>query len=101
MSSRLPGSSVRGMFFRQEYWSGLPFRPPGDLPDPGTEPGSPALAGGLLNTEPPGKPKFKKKHINPNEISLLSITLAKIFINSVMIGTCPEAGRHAAKLAHF
>ena len=35
-------------FSRQEYWSGLPFRPPGDLPHPGTEPGSPmppALAG--------------------------------------------------------
>ena len=30
-------------FSRQEYWSGLPFPSPGDLPDPGTEPGSPAL----------------------------------------------------------
>ena len=30
-------------FFRQEYWSGLPFPSPGDLPDPGIEPGSPAL----------------------------------------------------------
>ena len=33
-----PGSSVHQIFFRQEYWSGLPFPPPGDLPDPGTEP---------------------------------------------------------------
>ena len=33
-------------FSRQEYWSGLPFPPPGDLPDPGMEPTSPALAGG-------------------------------------------------------
>ena len=32
-------------FSRQEYWSGLPFPSPGDLPDPGTEPGSPALKG--------------------------------------------------------
>ena len=32
-------------FFRQEYWSGLPFPLPGDLPDPGTEPYSPALIG--------------------------------------------------------
>ena len=30
-------------FFRQEYWSGLPFPSPGDLPDPGIKPGSPAL----------------------------------------------------------
>ena len=35
---------------RQEYWSGFPCPPPGDLPDPGTEPTSPALAGGLLAT---------------------------------------------------
>ena len=40
---------------RQEYCSGLPFPPPGDLPDPGVEPGSPALAGGFFTTEPPGK----------------------------------------------
>ena len=35
-------------FPRQEYWSGLPFPPPGDLPHPGIEPMSPALAGGFL-----------------------------------------------------
>ena len=46
-------------FSRQEYWSGLPFPPPGDLPDPGTEPMSlvsPALAGGFFTTVSPGKP---------------------------------------------
>ena len=43
-------------FPKQEYWSGLPFPPPEDLPDPGTEPASPALAGGFFTTEPPGKP---------------------------------------------
>ena len=43
-------------FPRQEYWSGLPFPSPGDLPDPGIEPVSPALAGGLFTTEPPRKP---------------------------------------------
>ena len=37
-------------FSRQEYWSGLPCPPPGDLPDPGIEPTSPALAGGFLTT---------------------------------------------------
>ena len=43
-------------FSRQEYWSELPFPPPGDLPDPGIQPESPALAGGFFTTEPPGKP---------------------------------------------
>ena len=42
-------------FPRQEYWSGVPFPPPGDLPDPETEPTSRALAGGFFTTEPPGK----------------------------------------------
>ena len=40
-------------FFRQEYWSGLPFPPPGDLLDPGTEPTSrksPTLAGGFFTS---------------------------------------------------
>ena len=44
---------------RQEYWSGLPCPPPGDLPDSGIRPESvisPALAGGFFTTEPPGKP---------------------------------------------
>ena len=58
MDCSLPGSSVME-FSRQEYWNRLPFPPPGDLADPGTEPASPvlpALAGGFFTTEPPGKP---------------------------------------------
>ena len=43
-------------FSRQEYWSGLPCPPPGDLPDSGIEPGSPALQADSLMSEPPGKP---------------------------------------------
>ena len=46
-------------FSQQEYWSGLPFPPPGDLPNPGIEPAllvSPTLAGEFFTTEPPGKP---------------------------------------------
>ena len=43
-------------FSRQEYWSGLPFASPGDLPDPGIKPGSPALEADALTSEPPGKP---------------------------------------------
>ena len=45
-------------FSRQEYWSGFSFPPPGDLPDPGiepTSPASPALAGRFFTSEPPGK----------------------------------------------
>ena len=42
-------------FSRQEYWSGLPFPSPGDLPDAGTEPGSPALQADSLLTEPQGR----------------------------------------------
>ena len=44
-------------FFRQEYWSGLPFPSPGDLPDPGIEPRSPAWQADALPSEPPGKPQ--------------------------------------------
>ena len=44
-------------FPRQEYWSQLPFPTPGDLPDPGIEPGSPALAGIFFTTVPRGKPQ--------------------------------------------
>ena len=42
-------------FSRQEYWSGLPFPSPGDLPNPGIEPGSPALQADTLLSEPTGK----------------------------------------------
>ena len=43
-------------FSRQEYWSGMPLPSPGDLPDPGIEPGSPALRVDTLPSELPGKP---------------------------------------------
>ena len=48
-------------FSRQESWSGLPFPSPGDLPDPGIEPGSPALQADSLLTELLGKPRWKGK----------------------------------------
>ena len=41
-------------FSRQEHWSGLPFPSPGDLPDPGIEPGSPEFQADALTSEPPG-----------------------------------------------
>ena len=54
MACSPPGSSVHGIF-QAEYWSGLPFPSPGNLPDRGMEPMSPALAGGFFTAEPPGK----------------------------------------------
>ena len=51
-------------FSRQEYWSGLPFPSPGDLPDPGIKPGSPALQADALPSEPSGKPLITKEVIN-------------------------------------
>ena len=47
-------------FCRQEYWSGLPFHSPGDLPDPGIKPGSPALQAEFLPSELPGKQEYIK-----------------------------------------
>ena len=44
-------------FSRQEYWSGLPFPSPGDLPDPGIKPRSPALQADALTSAPPGRPQ--------------------------------------------
>ena len=48
-------------FSRQEYWSGLPFHSPGDLPNPGIEPRSPALQMDFLPSEPPEKHKHSYK----------------------------------------
>ena len=48
-------------FSWQEYWSGLPFPSPGDLPNPGIEPGSPGLQADSLPSEPPEKPKYTQE----------------------------------------
>ena len=64
-------------FSRQECWSGLPFPSPGDLPDPGIKPGSPALQADALPSEPPGKVPKKgnaKECSNYHTIVLLSYT---------------------------
>ena len=55
-------------FSRQEYWSGLPFLPPGHLPYPGIEPASPALAGRFFTTQPPGKPTEEDTQTQRNEV---------------------------------
>ena len=58
MACSLPGSSVRGIV-QGRIWSGLSFPSPGDLPSPGIEPTSPALAGRFSATVPPGKPSLR------------------------------------------
>ena len=53
----VPHHAPLSMWFpRQEYWSGLPFPSPSELPDPGIKPGSPTLQADSLPSEPPGKP---------------------------------------------
>ena len=55
-------------FSRQEYWSGLPFPSPGDLPDPGIEPRSPTFQADALTSEPPGN--LIKGHIHAKSLKL-------------------------------
>ena len=61
MDRSLPRSSVHGIFqARVLEWVAMPF--PEDLPDPGIEPGSPALQADALLSEPPGKPHIKREY---------------------------------------
>ena len=68
-------ASLSMEFSRQEYWSGLPFLSPGDLPDPGIEPRSLALQADCLPSEPP------KEIINKTK--KLPVDLEEVFANSV------------------
>ena len=63
-------------FSRQEYWSGLPFPSPGDLPNPGIEPRSSTFQADTLTSEPPGKPS---RHAT-RQIPLLSSPQASAII---------------------
>ena len=75
----LPGSSVHGIL-RQEYWSGLPCPPPGNLPNPGIESmplTSPKLQADSLSTEPPGKPTWLEKISQIRENSITHILKVK------------------------
>ena len=69
MDYSLPGSSVHGIL-QVEYWSGLLFPPPGDIPNPGIEPPSPALAGGFFTTGLSGNPSLVLCFPNSSHLSL-------------------------------
>ena len=56
-------------FSRQEYWSGLPFPSPGDLPDPGIKSRSPALQADSLPSEPPGKTQVLAEEIEKKQVN--------------------------------
>ena len=66
-------------FSRQEYWSGLPFPSPRDLPNPGIKPGSPALQADALSSEPPGKPLHSLGLYNNNVSCLKTVSGEKAF----------------------
>ncbi|CAI9152054.1 unnamed protein product [Rangifer tarandus platyrhynchus] len=77
-------------FSRQEYWSGLPFPSPGDLPDPGIEPMSPVLACGFFTTEPPAKPKGVSLALLYRETEAVSFP----YLLSDGTGICPRSIKH-------
>ena len=62
-------------FFRQEYWGRLPCPPPGDLPNPGVEPGSPALQVDSLPTEQSGKPPIQSEREHILKIEMVKLVL--------------------------
>ena len=78
-------------FPRQEYWSGLPFPSPGDLPDPEIKPRSPELQADSLLPEVPGKPSnyFQVKALN-HLFSYVSHNRASGFFSQELGKLCPK-----------
>ena len=79
-------ASLSMEFSRQEYWSGLPLPSPGDLPNPGVEPRSPALQVDALTSEPPGKPNVHKR----SKIGPVCFTHIAICEAAMVIPECLE-----------
>ena len=75
-------------FSWQEYWRELPFPSPGDLPDPGIEPGSPTFQADALTSEPPGKPNLDSL-LKSKDITLLTkVHLVKAMVFPVVMYGC-------------
>ena len=72
-------------FSRQESWSGLPFPPPGDLPSPGIESGSPAIQADSLPYEPPGKPLNKEGFLQKSLVPIIIINRPEYRANKSIV----------------
>ena len=89
-------------FPRQEYWSGLPIPSPGDLPNSGIEPGSPALADGFFTTEPPGKLFWQKTFLQTQflgvtwQVSACQVSRVKKQVKFTLESKCSQRWRHSA-----
>ena len=79
------------VFYRQEYWSELPFPSLGDLPEPGIEPRSPSLQADALTSEPPGKPSVVNLNQSPYRKTFISSSPPSLFIS---IGINASSGCH-------
>ena len=90
-------------FSRQEYWGGLPFPSPGDLSDPGIEPGSPSLEGDALTSEPPGDSPIKTTgvgcHFLLQEIFLTQGSSPRLLIAGGFFTTEPLGKTHNKHIA--
>ena len=82
-------ASLSVEFPRQEYWSGLPFPPPGNLPDPGIEPWSPELQADSLPSKPPG---------NSNKINSILLLVNIIIYEIIIIIALPGKEGHSSLL---
>ena len=81
-------ASLSMRFSRQEYWSGLPFPSPGDLPNPGIKPRSPTLKADALTSEPPGKPtKLLLINFYYVQYSLIKVTLSSLRVPKRIINS--------------
>ena len=67
-------------FSRQEYWSGVPFPSPGDLPDPGIEPRSPTFQADALTSEPPGKHNSFYFYKVSSDVLILVLSILSFFL---------------------
>ena len=83
-------------FSRQEYWSGLPFPSPGDLPNPGIKPRSPTLQVDASTSEPPGKQPYSRPpptHANPRLCWKLLETHRQVWVSLLCGNTDPPINR--------